>query len=180
MEQGTLVRLIENSLNNDEKAFRQLVEAYQSLVYSAAFRLLCNEEDTRDAVQETFIKVWANLGHFDKNRPFSTWVYTIATRICYDRLQARKNKVLPLTPEMALNLASSASAEKALTNQELGNLIAALTDNLTPKQKLVFTLSELEALETKEISQVTGLSAGQIKSNLYLAKKYLREKLKHY
>ena len=172
-----LNELISRSKQNDGNAFRQLVEGHQSMVYSLAFRLLCNEEEAKDAVQETFIKVWLNLKKFDSNRKFSTWVYAIATNLCYDKLKSGKHfsKCLPL--EMLQEVISNEDIEKKILEAELGALIATLTDELTPKQKIVFTLSDLEELSSEEIVQITGMSASQIKSNLFLARQALRKKL---
>lgn len=177
MDQHTLNELIARSRQNDGNAFRQLVESHQSLVYSLTFRLLCNEEEARDAVQETFIKVWLNLKKFDTNRKFSTWVYAIAANLCYDKLKSSHHFSHSLPAEILNDVLSDDDVEKKMLEAELGTLIATLTDELTPKQKLVFTLSDLEDLPTEEIVQITGMSANQIKSNLFLARQALRKKL---
>jgi RNA polymerase sigma-70 factor (ECF subfamily) len=175
-----LNQLIDRSLQNDGNAFRQLVESHQSMVYTLAFRLLCNEEDARDAVQETFIRAWSNLKHFDTKRKFSTWLYAIATNHCYDRLQVARRFGRSQPLEVVESLLSTENIEKKLLDAELGSLIAALTEELSPKQKIVFTLSDLEDLPTGEIVQITGMTAAQIKSNLFLARQLLRTKLKTY
>jgi RNA polymerase sigma-70 factor, ECF subfamily len=180
MDQNTLNEWIVRSKQHDGNAFRQLVECHQSMIYSLAYRLLCNEEEAKDAVQETFIKVWLNLKGFDSSRKFSTWVYAIATNLCYDKLKSSKHFSKCLPAETMSEVLSSDDAEKKMIHAELGALIATLTDKLTPKQKIVFTLSDLEDLETEEIIQITGMSASQIKSNLFLARQALRTKLNNY
>jgi RNA polymerase sigma-70 factor (ECF subfamily) len=172
-----LNELISRSKQNDGNAFRQLVEGHQAMVYSLAYRLLCNEEEARDAVQETFIKVWLNLKKFDTNRKFSTWVYAIAANLCYDKLKSNHHFSHCLPAETLSEVLSVDDVEKKLLEAELGALIATLTNELTPKQKLVFTLSDLEDLPTEEIVQITGMTASQIKSNLFLARQALRTKL---
>jgi len=180
MDQNTLNDLIARSKRNDGNAFRQLVESHQSMIYSLAYRLLCNEEEARDAVQETFIKVWLNLKKFDTSRKFSTWVYAIATNLCYDKLKSGKHFSNCLPAETLNEVLSNDDVEKKMIDSELGALIATLTNELTPKQKLVFTLSDLEDLSTEEIGQITGMTASQIKSNLFLARQALRTKLNTY
>jgi RNA polymerase sigma-70 factor (ECF subfamily) len=147
------------------------------MVYSLAYRLLCNEEEARDAVQETFLKVWLNLKGFDTDRTFSTWVYAIAANLCYDKLKSNHHFSPSLPAETLSEVLSVDDVEKKLLEAELGALIATLTNELTPKQKLVFTLSDLEDLPTEEIVQITGMTASQIKSNLFLARQALRTKL---
>ena len=175
-----LNELIDRSKQHDGNAFRLLIEGHQSMVYSLAYRLLCNEEEAKDAVQETFIKVWLNLKGFDTGRKFSTWLYAIATNLCYDKLKSNKHFSKCLPAETLNEVLSNEDVEKKMIDTELGALIATLTEALTPKQKIVFTLSDLEGLESAEIVQITGLSASQIKSNLFLARQSLRTKLKHY
>jgi len=172
--------LIARSRQNDGNAFRQLVEGHQSMVYSLAYRLLCNEEEARDAVQETFIKVWLNLKKFDTNRKFSTWVYAIAANLCYDTLKSSHHFSPSLPAETLHEALSDEDVEKKVLEAELGALITTLTNELTPKQKLVFTLSDLEDLPTEEIVQITGMTASQIKSNLFLARQALRKQLNTY
>jgi RNA polymerase sigma-70 factor (ECF subfamily) len=77
-------------------------------------------------------------------------------------------------------MASSDNAEQYLMNSELGEIIQTLTNELTPKQKIVFTLRCLEELEIEEIIQITGMTAEKIKSNLFLARQSIRQKLEKY
>ncbi len=154
-----------------------LVEAHQFMVYQLAFRLLCNEEEAKDAVQETFLRVWLNLAQFDRERSFKTWVYAIAANHCYDRLKSLRYKAHTVPLESIENL-SSDEMELTMENVELGTRIARLTKRLSPKQKWVFTLCDLEGLSVEETSTITGLSAAKIKSNLYLARQSMRKELK--
>ena len=181
MNKPTLNELIEQSKQNDPKSFRIIVETHQSLVYSLAFRIMCNEEEAKDIVQETFIKVWLNLSGFDPEKKFSTWIYSIAAHLCLDKLKSKKRRFQAEAIDKNLyDVATSENADQKLLNSELGSLILALTNNLTPKQKIVFTLRDLEELEVAEIEEITGLSAKKIKSNLFLARQTIRQKLENY
>lgn len=93
MEQNEIQVLVEKSRRQDASAFALLVAEYQTFVFRLAFRLLCDEEEARDMVQETFLRVWLSL---DKYRPefrFSTWLYRVSCNICYDRLRALQHSV---------------------------------------------------------------------------------------
>jgi len=183
MEQQHVNKLISRSKQDDLEAFRKLVEGHQSFVYSLSFRLLCNEDDARDAVQETFIRVWKNLERFNTDMRFSTWLYKIASNICYDRMKAlkRRNNLVSFDIENTslLNCASLENIETTIINAELAEMIKFFTNDLAPKQKLVFTLHDLEGLQVDEIVVITGLSPGKIKSNLYCARQCLRGKLEN-
>ena len=76
-----------------------------------------------------------------------------------------------------LPLSSEENMEQSLINKDLKNLILRFTEELTPKQKLVFTLREVEGLEVSEVEAITGMSAEKIKSNLYQARKQIRMKI---
>lgn len=181
MHQSSVKELIILCRQNDAQAFRKLVDAHQSMVYTLAFRLLCNDEDAKDIVQETFIKVWKHLDSFKIELKFSTWLYTIAANQCYDKLKkAKQNYILRLDVQDHIReFISNENIEKTVINEELSQIISSLTLDLTPKQKLVFTLHDLEGLETEEVISITGLSAGKIKSNLYLARQYIRKKIEN-
>jgi RNA polymerase sigma-70 factor (ECF subfamily) len=181
MHQSTVIELVILNRQNDARAFRKLVEAHQSMVYTLAFRLLCNEEDAKDVVQETFIRVWKHLDSFNTELKFSTWLYSIAAHRCYDILKkAKHNFSLRIEDQNAISeFISNENIERKVINAELSHIISSLTKELTPKQKLVFTLCDLEGLETDEVKSITGLSAAKIKSNLYLARQFIRIKVQN-
>ena len=170
--------IIRRCREGDRSAFRYVVQNCQGMVYSLSLKMLADVEEAKDAVQDTFIKVWQNIDSYDDRYSFSTWVYTIASRICLDRLR----KVKPIGPadvdERVFEIiADDTDPERRLESSEWVSVIKVLADGLGGKQKLVFTLSQLEGLETAQIIEITGLDAEQIKSNLYAAKKNIRERL---
>lgn len=170
--------IIRRCREGDRGAFRYVVQNCQSMVYSLSLKMLADVEEAKDAVQDTFIKVWQNIDSYDDRYSFSTWVYTIASRICLDRLR----KVKPIGPADAdervfEQVADDTDPERRLESSEWVSVIKVLADGLGGKQKLVFTLSQLEGLETAQITEITELDAEQIKSNLYAAKKNIRERL---
>lgn len=180
MEQPDIQTLIHQSCNGDTQAFALLVKQYQSLVFRLAFRLLCDEEEAKDMLQEVFVKVWLSLNKYNPTYKFSTWVYSITANTCYDRLRTMQYAPESYKADMeigVLNIASGETTDRRLVNEELKAVILHFTAELTPKQKLVFTLRDLEELEIDEIETITGLSPAKIKSNLYLARKYIREKI---
>jgi RNA polymerase sigma-70 factor (ECF subfamily) len=174
MDQHQIQDLIESSKRGDTRAFEKLVVEFQPLLFRLAFRLLCNDDDAKDTVQEVFIKIWLQLGRYQSRYRFSTWIYKIACNACYDRLRSVKHfSSITEIPDIA----SPDNADAPIVNDELRELILYYTGQLSPMQKLVFTLKDIEELEVNEIVAITGLSAGKIKSNLHLARKQIKEKL---
>lgn len=179
MELDRLRDLIGRSKEKDPEAFAALLSEYQLPVFRLAFRLLCDEDDAKDIVQETFIKVWLSLGSYNDQYRFSTWLNKIAVNLCYDRLKSASYSTMKGKGEEHLPaLASAENLEADLINKELKALIVLLTEELSPKQRLVFTLRDLEGMDTDEIATITRFSAAKIKSNLFLARKYIRERIK--
>jgi RNA polymerase sigma-70 factor (ECF subfamily) len=181
MNQQTLNSLISQSQKGDTTAFRKLVEGHQGFVYATAFRLLCNEFDSEEVVQETFIRVWKHVKNFNTEMRFTTWLYKISVNLCYDKIKTNKrfyNRVhFDIENSLIINHPSIENIENAVINRELAEIIRYLTGELTPKQKLVFTLTEMEGLAVEEIVTITGLTPQKIKSNLYCAKQTIKEKL---
>ncbi|TWI84942.1 RNA polymerase sigma-70 factor (ECF subfamily) [Lacibacter cauensis] len=180
MQNGWDTELIERCRNGDANAFKQLVESYQGMVYVFAFRMLCQEEDAKDVVQEAFIKVWRNLSKYNTALKFTTWLYKITANCCYDQLRKGKYRKQQVEIDQVKHVCEQmlqSNMEQKIMNKDLAAVISQLTHQLTPKQKLVFTLKELEGFEVNEISIITDLSPEKIKSNLYLARKTIREQL---
>jgi RNA polymerase sigma-70 factor (ECF subfamily) len=180
MNQKKVESLVERSNQNDTIAFRQLVEICQPYVFRLAFRLLCNEEEAKDVVQETLIKVWQHLHTYRNHTLFSTWLYKIACNLCFDRLREMKRSsgyVTTTINQLEFDIPDGQDVEQAIINRDLVEMIKAITHELSPKQRMVFTLRELEGLEVEEISKITGMTGAKIKSNLYLAKQYIKNKI---
>ena len=163
----------------DKAAFRSVVEAHQRMVFSLSLKMVCDEDEAKDIVQETFIRVWQNIGEFDPGRPFATWLYTIATRLCMDHLKGRK-RIVPLPDDESVlrQFAANADSQRTLENSEWVAIVRQLTEGLSEKQRLVFTLCQLEGLSSQEVTQITDLDASQVKSNLYVARQTIRKQLK--
>ena len=156
-----------------------MVQQHQRLVFSLSLKMLADEEEAKDVVQETFIRVWQRIGDYDTQKPFTTWLYTIASRLCLDRLKQMR-RILPLPKdEKVLQDFANNDSQQTLENSEWVSIVRMLAEGLSPKQKLVFTLCQMEGLPSLEVEQITGLDAKQVKSNLYVARQTIRERLKH-
>lgn len=162
----------------DKQAFRWVVQKHQQIVFSLALKMLCDEEEAKDMVQDTFIRVWQSIKDYDPKRTFTTWLYTIASRLCMDRLK-RKKRIVPLREDEQVlkNYAADNDSQRTLENSEWISLVRLMADKLSVKQKLVFTLCQLEGLSSEEVQEITGLDARQVKSNLYVARQTIRNRL---
>lgn len=178
--QQQIQELVNRSKQNDTVAFAQLVSEFQLMVFRLAFRLLCDEDEARDMVQETFVKIWISIDKYDGSCRFSTWIYKITCNTCYDRLRALQRSPSAYSSHLVSadnTIRSEENIEEILTNKELKNLILRFAGQLSPKQKLVFTLRDIEGLDVAEVVAITGMSAEQVKHNLYQARKQIKNKI---
>jgi RNA polymerase sigma-70 factor (ECF subfamily) len=169
--------LIGRCLRNEDGAFRRLVEEHQSYVFSLAFRLLRDEDDARDVVQETFIRVWKNLHRYDQRAKFTTWLYTITVNLASDMLKsrARRRRWFP-TPGTGDTQHSAGAKEEEMNivNRDLAANIKTLAGKLPPKQQLVFVLRDLQDLSVDEVGHVLSMSTSSVKTNLCYARRFIR------
>ena len=156
-----------------------MVQTYQRMVFSLALKMLCDEEEAKDLVQETFLRVWQRIGDYDPQKSFTTWLYTIASRLCLDHLKSMRHTIPLPEDESVLRRFAADDNQRSLENSEWVAIVRTMAEGLSTKQRLVFTLCQLEGLSSSEVEQITGLDARQVKSNLYVARQTIRERLKH-
>jgi RNA polymerase sigma-70 factor, ECF subfamily len=162
-------------------AFGHLFEKHQPYVTRIVSRFLFCEEDSREVVQDTFVRVWKHLDDFDGHCRFTTWIYAIAFNLCLDKTKALKRRHEDRIP---LNYENRADYVSGITNQvsdpdqaELGQAIRTMARRLSKVQRLVFVLRDIQDMPVDEVCHITGFDAGKVKSNLYYARKFIREKL---
>lgn len=171
--------IIRQCQRGDKDAFRWVVQTHQRMVFSLALKMLYDEEEAKDLVQETFLRVWQRISDYDPQKSFTTWLYTIASRLCLDRLKSMKHTVPLPEDESVLRHFADNDSQRSLENSEWVAIVRTMAEGLSTKQRLVFTLCQLEGLSSSEVEQITGLDARQVKSNLYVARQTIRERLKH-
>lgn len=171
--------IIDKAKDGNKEAFGLLVKQHQQFAFNLAFRIICNEDDARDIVQESFIKIWKNMKQFNTKIKFTTWMYKIVSNTAIDHLRSAKKMTKVNIDDVhdKLEQINEDHPERLLDNKITGDLIRLISDTLSEKQKLVFVLRDLEGLNPVEVSEILGLPENSIKSNLYLARKSIREKL---
>lgn len=170
--------IIEKCRNGDKESFRIIVHDFQPVIFRLAIRIMGDISEAEDITQETFIKAWETMEDFKLKSSFGTWLYRIACNKCFDRLRQIKKTGKTNEPVENFSYAPSAdNIEENMTNRELCRLITKYTDEMPPMQRLVFTLKDMEELSTEEICKITGITPLQLKSNLYFARKFIRNKL---
>ena len=169
--------LIIKARQGDTPAFARLVDLNRDYVYRLAFRLLMDTEQAKDVAQETFIRVWKQLHRFQPGKRFSTWIYKITVNLCYDRLRARQrfHRLFERSDSTDVHIASQVDMEADLIDRERLETVQKFVNSLSPKQRMVFVLRDLEDQDIAEIAALLGISTGAVKTHLYLARKTIRE-----
>ncbi len=155
-------------------ACRALVERYERPVFALVGRMLGRRDGVEDLAQETFLRAFRALADFDPRGParLSTWLLTIATRLCLDALRRRAHEPLPL--EAARTLDSGARTDAAAERRALGRAIELAVSRLPPDQRAVVVLREWHELDYDEIARALELDLGTVKSRLSRARAALR------
>ena len=171
--------IIAQCQQGDTAAFRHVVERYQTMLFTLGLKMLGDEEEAKDIVQDTFLKAWEHIGQYDTRYSLSTWLYTIASRLCMSRMKRMQRLVsLPGDEQVLRRYMNQMDGQRQLENSELAAIVRVLAEGLGAKQRAVFTLCHLEGLDNQEIEERTGLNARQVKSNLYAARQTVKQRLK--
>ncbi len=176
--------LVRRSLDGDERAFALLVTRYSGALYRLSWRMLRNEEEARDAVQEVFLRVHRAMGSFDQRRKFSTWILRITTNHCIDRIRRRRLKTLSIdvdatdddrAPIILVDDRPTPEADYGRTS--LQELLDGLVARLPPIYRAVVELRYKQELAYEEIAEVLQIPLGTVKARLHRAHRHLKEKL---
>lgn len=178
--------LIKRCQDGEIEAFEKLISSYQKKVYNIAYRYVGNREEAEDLAQEAFIKVFRSIKSFRGEAAFSTWLYHIVSNVCRDALRKNSRRmedsldcaVTTEKGELQREVADwSMSPEPIYENQELGEFIQALINQLTPEYKTVIIMREIQEMSYEEIAEELNCSLGTVKSRLSRARKALRDKI---
>jgi RNA polymerase sigma-70 factor (ECF subfamily) len=187
---GKDAALIRAFHEGDKLAFDRLVVKHKDRLFNLCYRLLGDYEEANDSAQETFIKVYRSLKKFRFESAFSTWLYRIAVNTCKNKLKSsafrQKMKMVPLDNSNPANLNSpgreiqdeSLSPSSALEKKQRMRVIQEAINALSPEQKEVVTLRDIEGFSYEEVAEITGFNVGTVKSRLARARQDLRKKLR--
>ena len=174
----TTIALVRRSAKGDTVAFRSLMESQEDYAFVLAFRLLHDEEDAKDVVQEAFIRVWNNCAGYRPEIKFTTWLYKIVVNLCYDTIKrrSRRNTVFGYVLGRAneTDIVDRRDLQTDIENVDLRNIILSVSKELSPMENLVFHLRDVQDFSIREVAEITGISMSSVKTNLCYARKRIR------
>ena len=179
---STLAAIVERAKHGDASAFEQIIDCYQRKVMTTSWRMLGNQEDAREAVQEVFLRAYRYLGGFKLDQDFGGWLYRIIVNVCRDHARKRgsRHRFASFEGECEAgtfeSLASDEDVEANAIRSQQRAMIAEALDTLSTKERAALVLRDLEGLSTEEVARVLGSSQSTVRSQISAA----RTKIKQY
>lgn len=177
------------TLNRDQESFTEIVNRYRDKIYWVALKITNNINDAEDIAQEVLLAIYKKANSFRGDSKFSTWLYRLATNESVTKLRQRKRgKEVPLDeymPQFADDghhltrpvVDWSQDVDKIVSDKECCQLIQQAMEQLSPLDRAVVVLSELEEMSNPEIGNALGLSVQAVKARLHRSRLFLRGKL---
>lgn len=180
MSDPVISQWVNASITGDQDSFAEIVYTFQDAVYNLCYRILGERTEAEDAAQEAFLRAYMNLARYDHGRSFKTWLLTIASNHCIDRLRKRRMKFLSIDEPLPANL--SLASEEPLPEQmtlsnERSQRLQQLLDELAPDYRTAVVLRYWYDYSYAEIADMMETTESAIKSRLYRARQMMAEKL---
>lgn len=168
------VQWVARCLRGEAAAFEPIVQRYQRILFSVAYRMLGNYDDALDATQNAFIKAYQGLDGYDPKRRFFSWIYRIAVNECLNARRARRpgEQLDDRLPDV-----EAGPQELVEHGERSANIDAALV-KLSEEHRLVLVLRHFADLSYSEMSEALGIPEKTVKSRLFEARNRLGELLK--
>jgi RNA polymerase sigma-70 factor (ECF subfamily) len=181
-------KLVARLVAHDERAFNELVRAYERRVFALVLRMLGNPAEAEDLAQEVFVQVFKAIGSFRGESKLSTWIYRIAINLCKNRskyLRVRHTdeslelesvaERVPLGEARRANVGQVERPDEMMSGKQVEQIVKRAILELEPSFRECLVLRDVEELSYDEIEQITGLAAGTVKSRIHRARAMLRE-----
>jgi RNA polymerase sigma-70 factor (ECF subfamily) len=171
-------QLVQTIRGGDSDAFEQLVRRKTSKVYALCYRIIGNVEDAKDIAQLVFIKLWENLEKYDPRYAFDTWLYRMVTNVAIDFIRNRQSRENAVNSNLRL-VKTSTDAEQGIVIQrkEIEAVFNDVSSVLSPKQKTIFVMNQMEDLPSAEIARILGCRESTVRNHLFNARKLMQEQL---
>ncbi|MFC1474740.1 RNA polymerase sigma factor [bacterium] len=182
MSNRSIETIVELCREGDRSAFNELVDAYSRRLYAFVNTILNDHDATDDIIQETFVRVYANIEKYNNESAFSHWLFKIAHRQILNRQKSeslRKDRELRYEREKVYdeNERGKDAPEQQVVDKEGISNIVKIINTLSAKQKAAISLFALEGYSIKEISGIMECSQGTVMSHLHRAKQAIKGKI---
>ncbi len=176
--EGALVR---RAQSDDEAAFREIVERYQSKVFSIIHGIVRQRNDVEDIAQQVFAKVFLSLKNFDFRSSLITWIYKITVNECFDYLRKRKVRKLVYESDLSEDEVRRVENTEPSVNRTLPadaslaqrDYVLKLLSRVSEEERMLLMMKEVEGYSVEELAAQTGMNENTIKVKLFRARQKL-------
>ncbi len=154
-----------------QKVFRKKILILRDKMLQLALRILNEEQDAEDVVQEVFLKLWITKNSLVDIQSIEAYITTMTKNACFDKIKLKKHNV----DIAALVSQKTRCLEQEMDNKEAVNIIKVIIDELPELQRLIITMHDVEDYSTKEIAKNTGSTINAVRMNLSRARKRVRD-----
>ena len=172
-------QLVQSVREGDASAFETLVRRKTGKVFALCQRVIGNPEDAKDISQLVFLKLWENLEKYDPAYAFDTWLYRMVTNVAIDFMRNRQSRDNAVNSNLRL-VRTAADPEQgvAVQRKEVEAVFDEVSTVLSPKQKTVFVMNQLEDLPSAEIARILGCRESTVRNHLFNARKLMQQQLR--
>lgn len=171
-----LLAAIRAAKAGNEQAFEEIMITTERRVALIAWRITGDAEETKEAVQETFLRLFRHLGRYDESQDFSGWLFRIAVNVCRDIEKRRRRRRIFSPIDDAHEVPSGAtSADEVLAQRDDVALLRRAIDALPPKEKLAIVLRDVEERSTDEVATILGSSPATVRVQVMKARAKIKQ-----
>ncbi len=174
--------------SKDQQAFSDLMEKYKDPIYYMLLKMVNNNDDAEDLTLEAFGKAFNKLNQYTPNFAFSTWLFKIATNNCIDFLRKKKKNVMSIDNRVSNNdgdefmfeiKSDGMTPEEITVNEQKIQLIRKYVKKLKPRYQILVEMRYFKEMSYEEISIELNLPLGTVKAQLFRAREFLYNIMKH-
>jgi len=174
--------------NKDQQAFSDLMDKYKDPIYYMLLKMVNNNDDAEDLTLEAFGKEFNRLVQYTPNFAFSTWLFKIATNNCIDFLRKKKKNVMSIDNRVSNNdgeeymfeiKSDGMTPEQIAMNEQKIQLMRQYVKKLKPRYEILVEMRYFKEMSYEEISIELNLPLGTVKAQLFRAREFLYNIMKH-
>lgn len=158
-------------------AFNLLVRQYQQRLYTSIRRMVTDHDETKDVLQNTFMKAWSGLENFRADAQLYSWLFRIAHNESLNHLRKMKRGLFTSDAIVLEKLTTTMDSSEHFSGDAIQRKLQIAIMRLPDKQRAVFNMKYFDALKYEEISAITGTSVGALKSSYHIAVKKIEAML---
>ena len=171
--------LIARCLAGEASAYRELYQLHRSAVYGVVARMISNEADREEVVQDVFLQIFKSLDNFRGSAKLSTWAHRVAVNVTLQHIRRKSRRVKlhlrEVVPEAGTapngHAIESASPEGELMRRERQRAVQRALDTLSPKKRIALVLADFQGKSSKEIAEIVDAPALTVRTRLFYARK---------